>query len=100
MKSTNLCTLALAGFFAFAGQSMAQNAIVAGPVAFQQTFTTGMVGLTSNQTARLSVLNLNSTPTTTANTTNNCAIQLHFFDAQNNSVKQFVVSNFAPQTVT
>lgn len=67
----------------------------------QQTFTTGMIGFTTNQTARLNVLNLNSnavtvstlaTPTATAN----CTVELQFFDDKNNLVKQEVVPNFAP----
>src|ERR1035438_10384480 len=67
--------------------------------------TTGMVGLTTNQTARLSVLNLNSTSTSTTTTTtttppNNCTVELQFFDAQNKSLKQAIVPNFAPQTAT
>src|ERR1017187_3819231 len=103
MKSTGLFSLTLAGFFAFAAQSMAQNAIVAEPMAMvQPAVTTGMVGLTTNQTARLSVLNLNSTSTTTASLTPpiNCTVELQFFDAQNKSLKQSLVLNFAPQTAT
>jgi hypothetical protein len=103
MKSTGLFSLTLAGFFAFAAQSMAQNAIVAEPMAMvQPAVTTGMAGLTTNQTARLSVLNLNSTSITTATLTPpiNCTVELQFFDAQNKSLKQAVVLNFAPQTAT
>ena len=103
MKSTGFFSLTLAGFFAFAAQSMAQNAIVAEPMAMvQPAVTTGMAGLTTNQTARLSVLNLNSTSTTTATLTPpiNCTVELQFFDAQNKSLKQAVVPNFAPQTAT
>ena len=107
MKSTSLCSLTLAGFFAFAAQSMAQNAIVIEPLMAmaQPAVTTGMVGLTTNQTARLSVLNLNSTSTSTTTTTtttppNNCTVELQFFDAQNKSLKQAIVPNFAPQTAT
>ena len=103
MKSTGLFSLTLAGFFAFAAQSMAQNAIVVEPMSMvQPAVTTGMVGLTTNQTARLSVLNLNSTSTTTATLTPpiNCTVELQFFDAQNKSLKQAVVPNFAPQTAT
>src|ERR1017187_8922588 len=101
MKSTGFFSLTLAGFFAFAAQSMAQNAIVVEPMSMvQPAVTTGMVGLTSNQTARLSVFSLNSTSTTTASLTppNNCTVELQFFDAKNNSLKQTVVPNFAPQT--
>ena len=103
MKSTGLFSLTLAGFFAFAAQSMAQNAIVVEPMSMvQPAVTTGMVGLTTNQTARLSVLNLNSTSTTTASLTPpiNCTVELQFFDAQNKSLKQSLVLNFAPQTAT
>jgi hypothetical protein len=60
-----------------------------------------MVGLTTNQTARLSVVNLNSTSTSTSTTTTsptNCTVELQFFDGKNNSLKQSVVPNFAPQT--
>ncbi len=95
MKSTGLCRLTLAGFFAFAAQSMAQNAIIFDPLS-QPAVTTGMVGLASNQTARLSVLNLNSTSAKT----NNCTVELQFFDGQHNSLKQATVPNFAPQTAT
>jgi len=102
MKNIGLCNLTLAGFFAFAAQSMAQPAVIIEPLT--NTVTTGMVGLTTNQTARLSVLNLNSatstTPTTTSTTMNNCTVELQFFDGQNNSLKQIIVPNFAPQTAT
>ncbi|MGD0868318.1 MAG: hypothetical protein ABSB88_02115 [Bryobacteraceae bacterium] len=99
MKGTGLCSLALAGFFAFAAQSMAQPAIIVEPLS-QPAVTTGMVGLTTNQTARLSVLNLNSTTSTTPTTANNCTVELQFFDGQNKSLKQALVPNFAPQTAT
>jgi hypothetical protein len=87
---------------------MAQNAIIVEPpiAMVQPAVTTGMVGLTTNQTARLSVLNLNSTSTSTSTTTstltppNNCTVELQFFDAQNKSLKQAIVPNFAPQTAT
>ena len=104
MKITGLYSLALAGFFAFAAQSMAQNAIVVEALS-QPAVTTGMVGLTSNQTARLSVLNLNTTTTSTSTLSpptpaNNCTVELQFFDGQNKSLKQALVPNFAPQTAT
>ena len=96
MKITGLYSLALAGFFAFAAQSMAQNAIIVEPpiAMVQPAVTTGMVGLTTNQTARLSVVNLNSTSTSTSTTTTsptNCTVELQFFDGKNNSLKQSVV---------
>src|ERR1017187_3630709 len=102
MKSTGFFSLTLAGFFAFAAQSMAQNATVFEPMAMvPPAVTTGMVGLTTNQTARLSVLNLNAISTTTTTAApNNCTVELQFFDAQNKSLKQAVVPNFAPQTAT
>lgn len=104
MKVTELYSLMLAGFFAFAAQSMAQPAVIVEPLA-QPAVTTGMVGLTSNQTARLSVLNLNSTTSTTSTLSpptpaNNCTVELQFFDGQNKSLKQALVPNFAPQTAT
>ena len=66
--------------------------------AFQQTYTTGMVGFTTNQTARLNVLNLNGAPATSTPATFNCTVELRFFDAQNNLLTQSVVPNFAPGT--
>ena len=69
------------------------------PTSIQQTMTTGMIGFTPNQTARLSVLNLN--PVSTTNPPQpNCTVELQFFDPNNNSLKQSVVPNFAPQTAT
>jgi hypothetical protein len=46
----------------------------------QQTFTTGMVGFTTNQTARLNVFNLNSTQT--PSTAANCTVELAFYGPQ------------------
>jgi hypothetical protein len=63
-----------------------------------------MVGFTTNQTARLNVLNLNPVTTITASLTPpnppNCTVELRFFDAQNNMVSQSVVPSFAPGTAT
>ena len=73
------------------------------PVMLQQSLTTGMVGFTTGQTARLNVLNLYSLPaaTTTPTTpTANCTVELQFFDDKNNMLKQTVVSNLAPGTAT
>ena len=70
---------------------------------FQQTSTTGMVGFTTNQTARLSVLNLNSGVVTVASLTPpapNCTVELKFVDAQNNTLKQATVTNLTPGTAT
>jgi hypothetical protein len=104
MKVIGLYSLTLAGFFAFAAQSMAQPAVIIESL-IQPAVTTGMVGLTSNQTARLSVLNLNSISLTgvlapTTAPANNCTVELQFFDGQNKSLKQALVPNFAPQTAT
>lgn len=66
----------------------------------QTTTTTGMIGLVSGQTARLSVLNLNpvvSDPAVTAPA--NCNVELQFFDVAGHAVgASKVVTNFAPQT--
>jgi hypothetical protein len=85
-------------------QNSLPNAVAVGfpqPVFLQQTFTTGMVGFTTNQTARLNVLNLNPVPATAAGTQpTNCTVELQFFEAKNNMVAQTMVSNFAPGTAT
>jgi hypothetical protein len=68
-------------------------------VIVQQSFTTGMVGFTTNQTARLNVLNLNALATTTATTSTipaNCSVALQFLDSAGTLVKQTTVTNFAP----
>ena len=92
------CTI-LAGS-CFAMHLMAQTSPVA---AFSQTFTTGMVGFATNQTARLSVLNLNPVPATAAGAAVplNCTVDLRFFDGTNRLlVPATVVPNLAPQTAT
>jgi hypothetical protein len=105
MKRTFVCTLALAGFFIPGTTGRAQSVIVTGSLG-QQTLTTGMIGFTTNQTARLTVLNLNSTTSVASTTTGTpastpgCTVQLQFFDGQNNMLKSVVVTNFAPQTAT
>lgn len=67
------------------------------PIVLQQSFTTGMVGFTTSQTARLNVLNLNTASTVA---TANCTVELQFFDDKNALVKQTVVPNFAAGTAT
>jgi len=77
----------------------------------QQTFTTGMVGFTTNQTARLNVFNLNST--TTPATAANCTVELAFYGPQAAATSsttaiplngpilgQSFVTNFAPGAST
>jgi hypothetical protein len=77
------------------------NIPVTPPIILHQSFTTGMVGFTTNQTARLNVLNLNSVPAAApATQTADCTVELQFFDDKNNLVKQTVVPNFAPGTAT
>jgi hypothetical protein len=97
MRHQCLFGTVLAAIFACGQLALAQPSAV--PT--NQTSTTGMVGFTTNQTARLNVLNLN--PVTTASATPtppNCFVELRFFDAQNNMVNQSVVPNFAPGTAT
>ena len=97
--------IALAAMAATGVPSMAQvvstpPVIIVPPVVYQQSFTTGMVGFTLNQTARLNVLNLNAVPAAYATAAANCNVQLQFFDANNNSLAQTLVLNFAPGTAT
>jgi hypothetical protein len=94
--------MALAGIFACGQTAWAQSVIVSPtpimPV-FQQNYTTGMVGFTTNQTARLNVLNLNPV-STSATAAANCTVGLQFFDGQNKMVGEGVVPNLAPHTAT
>jgi len=103
MKPQRSFGIALAAILILGAPSMAQVVSVgpslpAIPTVFQQSFTTGMTGLTSNQTARLNVLNLNGVPAANATAPANCNVQLQFFDAKNNSLGQTTVTGFAPQT--
>jgi hypothetical protein len=69
------------------------------PIAFQQTYTTGMVGLAANQNARLNVFNLNPVAATTSTTSTppaNCAVALEFYDNKGGMVSRTTVPNFAP----
>jgi hypothetical protein len=115
MKPQFSFSIALAAILALGAPSMAQvvtlvPSLPAIPTLFSQSFTTGMAGLTSNQTARLNVLNLNTVsaavanvntvPAATATAPANCNVQLQFFDAKNNSLGQTLVTNFAPGTAT
>jgi hypothetical protein len=73
------------------------------PAIFQQTqtTTTGMIGFTTNQTARLNVLNLTAVPTgATVPSPSPCAVELRFVDPQNNQLSQTAVANLAPGTAT
>jgi hypothetical protein len=77
----------------------------------QQTFTTGMVGFTTNQTARLNVFNLN--PTDAVPIATNCTVEPAFYGPQTASstpstayplngptLGQSFVTNFAPGAST
>jgi len=100
MRSRYLYGSTLAVWLVFAGQMMAQTTTLS-QVIFQHSDTTGMVGFTLNQTARLNVLNLNTMPATAPTPTPaNCTVELQFFDGQNNMLKQTMVANFAPGTAT
>jgi len=61
---------------------------------FSQAVTTGIVSFSLNQSAQLNVLNLSPTPAGTLTTI--CTVQLEFRDAQNNLLKQLLVSNISP----
>jgi len=68
-------------------------------VPYQEILTTGFVGFTTNQTARLSVLNLNPQPPVGALGVAPCTVEMQFFDLGNNQLgTPKVVSGFAPQT--
>ncbi len=84
----------LIGFTA-AAQSRTAALTTPGP----QAMTTGFAGLATNQTARLSVLNLNTDPENTPKP-GGCIVQLHFFDIANNAVGKPLVTVIAPQTGT
>ncbi|SRR5579871_609185 len=62
-----------------------------------QTMTTGLVGFATNQSARLTVLNLNPV-STNATPPANCNVQLAFFDISNRMFAQTLATNLAPQT--
>jgi hypothetical protein len=67
------------------------------PITLQQSFTTGMIGFTTSQTARLNVLNLNPVPSSTSTTQSaNCGVQLQFFDNKNTLISESTVSSVAP----
>jgi len=117
MKCQCLYGGALAVALAFAAPLLAQPPVtlpggVIGPLPVpQQTFTTGMVGFTTNQTARLNVFNMNSTET--PGTAANCTVELAFYGPQTASTSsstaapvsgpllgQSFVPNFAPGAST
>ncbi len=106
MKSIYFLSV-LSGILAFEGALLAQPPTLSsipilpgGAIIFQQSFTTGMIGFTTNQTARINVLNLNPVPATGTTQPANCIVEMQFFDDKNNLLKQAVVPNFAPSTTT
>lgn len=69
----------------------------------EQSFTTGMIGFTTNQTARLNVLNLSTlflTPNAASPAAATCTVQLAFYDTKGNVISQTMVQNFAAGTST
>jgi len=104
MRNQCLYCAALAASF-LATNLMAQSlppVAIAVPLSAQETMTTGMVGITLSQTARLNVLNLNPVPVSTnlPALPANCNVEMQFVDTKNNVLKQNTVANFAPQTAT
>ncbi|MGD0497003.1 MAG: hypothetical protein ABSC23_01060 [Bryobacteraceae bacterium] len=87
---------AVAGLLVFAAQAVAQTTIPTINIMYQQPVTTGMVGFTNSQTARLSVLNL--VPATAVPSV--CNVQLAFYDDKNNLLKQASVNALPPQTAS
>jgi hypothetical protein len=107
MKSQCLFGFALAAVAALGAPLMAQvvsvppTGTVLPAIFIEQSFTTGMVGFTLNQTARLNVLNLNAVPAADATApAATCTVQLQFFDGKNNLLGQSVIPNFAPGMAT
>jgi hypothetical protein len=107
MRTQCLAGFALAAILAGGAPAMAQvvsvppvTTVPPAVVVVQQSFTTGMVGLTLNQTARLNVLNLNIVPAANTTAPVNCNVQMQFFDGKNSLLGQTVVTNFAPETAT
>jgi hypothetical protein len=96
--------------FAFAAPLLAQPITLPGgsiptPIVLQQTYTTGMVGFTTNQTARLNVFNSNPIPAASSSSTTTaqpapCTVELQFYDSKGTLVGQSVVPAFAPAAST
>ena len=84
---------ALAGLLLFGGQFFAQAQTVSSGTP-GVVVTTGIVGVTSTQTARLNVLNLQ--PVTPGVTAAVCPATLEFYDATGALLKQLAVTNILP----
>jgi len=97
MRNANIWRSALAGLLVCGAQLMAQTT-AAVPV-YLYASTSGMVGVTAVQTARLNVLNMNPVPSSTTKVAA-CPVQLQFIDAQNKVLKQASVADLSPGTAT
>jgi hypothetical protein len=84
---------ALAGLLLFAGQFLTQAQTVSSSTP-EFAVTTGIVGVTSTQTARLNVLNLH--PVIPGVAAVACPATLEFYDDTGALLKQLVVTNIAP----
>lgn len=94
MRSLLMCVLA--GCLLPAWPMAAQAVSTPTPV-FQETLTTGMIGITAAQTAQLNVLNSSEATTLTVA---GCVVQLAFYDAQGHLLKQGAAVNLTPGTAT
>jgi hypothetical protein len=95
MKYSSVIRCALIGGLALSIPLMAQTTTTP---TFLQAVSTGMVGLSLNQTAQLNVVNLNPVAGTPAATATTCTVELQFFDGSNNMPKQAVINNVLPGT--
>ena len=84
---------ALAGLLLFGGQFLAQAQTVSSTTP-EFAMTTGIVGVTSTQTARLNVLNLH--PVIPGVAAVACPATLEFYDDTGALLKQLVVTNISP----
>jgi hypothetical protein len=84
---------ALAGLLLFGGQFFAQAQTVSSTTP-EFAMTTGIVGVSSTQTARLNVLNLH--PVIPSLATVACPATLEFYDDTGALLKQLVVTNILP----
>ena len=97
----------LSGAIAFFFQTISLAQVISPPpsgpaqTVVQQTLTTGMLGFTANQTARLNVLNITALPSAAGTpVTPSCTVELQFFDDKGNMLKQTTVSVLASGTAT
>jgi hypothetical protein len=86
----------LAGLLLFGSQFVAQAQTVISSSPLGAAVTTGIVGVTSAQTARLNVLNLQ--PVIPGVTAALCPATLEFYDDTGASLKQLAVTSISPAT--